>query len=114
MMKNMMNKEIIIVNFMALISSNVVGLVLAFSGMAYWSLAWQQVIFILVLNIGRYYYTGWRPNFSIDFGPVEVFRFSVKLLVTNIINTVSNNVLTFVFGRFYPINDVGNYSQAYN
>ena len=38
----------------------------------------------------------------------------MKLLVTNIINTVSNNVLTFVFGRFYPINDVGNYSQAYN
>lgn len=114
-MKNMMNKEITIVNFMALISSNVVGLVLAFSGMAYWSLAWQQVIFILVLNIGRYYYTGWRPNFHIDFGPVrKMFGFSVKLLVTNIINTVSNNVLTFVFGRFYPINDVGNYSQAYN
>lgn len=31
-----------------------------------------------------------------------------------ITNSVSNNVLTFVFGRFYPINDVGNYSQAYN
>lgn len=44
----------------------------------------------------------------------KMFGFSVKLLVTNIINTVSNNVLTFVFGRFYPINDVGNYSQAYN
>ena len=43
-----------------------------------------------------------------------MFGFSVKLLITNIINTVSNNVLTFVFGRFYPINDVGNYSQAYN
>ncbi len=100
---------------MALICSNIVGLVLAFNQMAYWSLAWQQVIFILVLNIGRYYYTGWRPNFHIDFGPVKnMFGFSVKLLVTNIINTVSNNVLTFVFGRFYPINDVGNYSQAYN
>lgn len=115
MSKNMMNKEIAIVNFVALICSSVVGLVLAFTGFAYWSLAWQQVIFILVLNIGRYYYTGWRPNFQIDFGPVKkMFGFSVKLLVTNIINTVSTNVLTFVFGRFYPINDVGNYSQAYN
>lgn len=115
MMKNMMNKEITIVNFLALICSNIVGLVLAFNKMAYWSLAWQQVIFILVLNLGRYYYTGWRPNFHIDFGPVrQMFGFSVKLLITNIINTISNNVLTFVFGRFYPINDVGNYSQAYN
>lgn len=115
MMKNMMNKEITIVNFLALICSNIVGLVLAFNKMAYWSLAWQQVVFILVLNLGRYYYTGWRPNFHIDFSPVrKMFGFSVKLLVTNIINTISNNVLTFVFGRFYPINDVGNYSQAYN
>lgn len=115
MMKNMMNKEITIVNFLALICSNIIGLVLAFNKMAYWSLAWQQVVFIFVLNVGRYYYTGWRPNLHIDFKPVkEMFGFSVKLLITNIINTVSNNVLTFVFGRFYPINDVGNYSQAYN
>lgn len=42
-----MNKEITIVNFMALICSNIVGLVLAFNQMAYWSLAWQQVILSL-------------------------------------------------------------------
>ena len=115
MTKNMMNKEIAIVSFVALISSNVVGVCLAFAGMAYWSLAWQQVIFITVLNFGRYYYTGWRPTMHIDFGPVRrMFGFSVKLLITNIINTISNNVLTFIFGRFYPISDVGNYSQAYN
>ena len=68
-----------------------------------------------MLNFGRFYYTGWRPQLHIDFGPVrQMFAFSVKLLITNIINTVSNNVLTFIFGRFYPIDDVGNYSQAYN
>lgn len=115
MSKNMMNKEIAIVNFAALIASNVIGLTLALLDFAYWSLAWQQVIYITVLNFGRYYYTGWRPTMNIDFGPVkQMFGFSVKLLVTNIINTLSNNVLTFIFGRFYPISDVGNYSQASN
>ncbi len=115
MTKHLMIKEMTIIGFISLTVSGITGIFLAIKGMAYWSLAWQQVIFILVLNIGRYYYTGWRPNFQIDFGPVrKMFGFSVKLLVTNIINTVSTNVLTFVFGRFYPINDVGNYSQAYN
>ena len=115
MSKNMMNKEIAIVNFAALICSNVIGLTLALLDFAYWSLAWQQVIYITVLNFGRYYYTGWRPSMLIDFGPVRrMFGFSVKLLVTNIINTLSQNVLTFIFGRFYPISDVGNYSQASN
>lgn len=115
MSKNMMNKEIAIVNFAALIASNVIGITLALLGFAYWSLAWQQVVYITVLNFGRYYYTGWRPKMQIDFGPVrKMFGFSVKLLVTNIINTLSQNVLTFIFGRFYPISDVGNYSQASN
>lgn len=115
MLKNMMNKEIAIVNFASLIVSNITGLTLALCGFTYWSLAWQQVLYISVMNIGRYYYTGWRPSLRIDFGPVkQMFGFSVKLLVTNIINTVSQNVLTFIFGRIYPIHDVGNYSQANN
>lgn len=115
MSKNMMNKEIAIINFAALIVSNVIGLTLALFDFAYWSLAWQQVVYISVLNFGRYYYTGWRPTLQIDFGPVRrMFGFSVKLLVTNVINTLSQNVLTFIFGRFYPISDVGNYSQASN
>lgn len=115
MLKNMMNKEITIVNFAALIVSNIVGLCLALAGWAYWSLAWQQVMYITILNFGRYYYTGWRPNLHVDLKPVcQMFGFSVKLLVTNIINTLSSNVLTFIFGRFYPISDVGSYSQANN
>ena len=115
MTKNMMNKEIAIVSFVALISSCVIGLVLALLGFAYWSLAWQQVVYIAVLNFGRYYYTGWRPSLDMDFGPVrKMFGFSVKLLVTNIINTLSNQLLTFIFGRFYAISEVGNYSQASN
>lgn len=115
MTKNMMNKEIAICGFIALICSGIVGITMASMGMSYWSLAWQQIIYICVLNIGRYYYTGWRPNLHIDFGPVKrMFNFSVKILFTNIINTISNNILTLIFGRLYTIHDVGNYTQAYN
>lgn len=115
MTKNMMNKEIAICGFVALVCSGLVGITMAFMGMSYWSLAWQQIIYISVLNFGRYYYTGWRPNMHIDFGPVKgMFNFSVKILFTNIINTISNNILTLIFGRLYTIHDVGNYTQAYN
>lgn len=115
MLKNMMNKEIAIASFVALVASGIIGVTLAYNGQAYWSLAWQQIAYITVLNIGRYHYTGWRPSLHIDFGPVKtMFGFSVKLLVPNIINTVSNNILTFIFGHLFPIREVGNYSQAYN
>lgn len=113
MSKNLMNKEVAIINLIALVCSGCVGVVLAFNGYRYWSLAWQQVIYITVLNLGRYYYTPWHPSWQIDFGPVKrMFGFAVNILFTNIINTLSGQILTFIFGRFFPISQVGNFTQA--
>lgn len=113
MVKNLMVKEMTIVGFFALLTSGVVGVVLALNGFSYWSLAWQQVIYITVVNVGRYYYTPWRPSLKIDFGPVKrMFGFSVKILITSIINTLNANVLVFIFGRMLPIRTVGSFTQA--
>lgn len=113
MLKNMMNREIAIASVIALICSGTVGIVLALKGYAYWSLAWQQIVYITVLNIGRYCSVKWHPSLKIDFQPVkEMFGFSVKILITNILNTLSQQVLTFIFGRLFPIAHVGNYTQA--
>ena len=114
MTKNMMNRELAIIGAIALLCSGGVATFLAFYGFSYWSLAWQQIIYITVLNIGRYYYTPWRPSWHFTFEPVrKMFGFSVKILITNIINTLSNNILTLLFGRLYSIKAVGDYSQAY-
>lgn len=111
--KNMMNREVAIINLIALLCSGGIGIILAFNGYKYWALAWQQVIYITVLNIGRYYFVKWLPSWRIDFGPVKrMFGFAVNILFTNIINTLSGQVLTFIFGRFFPIAQVGNFSQA--
>lgn len=114
MTKNMMNKELAVCGVLALLGSGIVGVTLAFNGYAYWSLAWQQVAYITLLNLGRFYYTPRLMSLHIDFGPVKrMFGFSVKILVTNIINTISQNILTLIFGRLYPMKAVGNFSQAY-
>ncbi len=113
MFKNLMVKETAIISFTALLVSGCAGIVLAFNGKAYWSLAWQQVIYIVIVNIGRYYYTPWRPSLHIDFTPIKrMFGFSVKILLTMIINTFSANILTFIFGRLFPMKTVGNFTQA--
>ncbi len=115
MLKNMMNRELTIVGVIALVISGMTGIIMAFRGWAYWSLACQQIIYITVLNLGRYYYVPWQPQWKIDFGPVRrMFSFCVKILFTNIINTLSQHLLTFIFGRLFTIKDVGNYSQANN
>lgn len=111
--KNMMNREVAIFNFIALLCSGISGIILAYKGYAYWSLAWQQVIYIIIVNIGRYYFVSWHPTWHIDFGPVKrMFSFAVNILFTNIINTINGQILTFIFGRLFTITQVGNYAQA--
>ena len=115
MHKNMMNREKAVVGMVALLVSGGCGIALACCGMAYWSLAWQQVIYITVANIGRHHYTRrlWNPTLHFDFKPVRgMFRFSSKMLLTSILNTLGSNVLTFIFGRYLPMRAVGNFTQA--
>ena len=113
--KRLMVKEKAIAGFLGLSISGIVGVFLAFMGYGYWSLAWQGLVYITVVNVVRYYYTWrlWRPSLRIDFGPVKtMFPFSVNILITNIAGTINTNVLTFLFGRMFPMSGVGNYSQA--
>lgn len=115
MMKNMMNKEMAIIGFIALIVSGATGITLAFLGMTYWALVWQQIAYISVTVIGKFFFVKeWRPRLTLDFGPVkQMTPFAMNILVTKIVNTVSNNILTNIFGKLFPDRLVGNYSQAY-
>lgn len=110
---NLRNRELAISNFFGLMASGCTGIWLAYHGYAYWSLVWQQIIYITVANIIKYYYTRWVPTTPIDFSPIRrMYKFSVKVLFTNILNTVNQNVLTFIFGRIFHIDTVGVYNQA--
>lgn len=115
MMKNMMNKEMAIIGFVSLIVSGATGITLAFLGKTYWALVWQQIAYISVTLIGKFYFVrDWRPRLSLDFGPVKrMAPFAMNILVTKIVNTVSDNILTNIFGKLFPDRLVGNYSQAY-
>lgn len=115
MMKNMMNKEMAIIGFIALVVSGATGITLAFLGMTYWALVWQQIAYISVTVIGKFFFVKeWRPRLTLDFGPVKLMApFAMNILVTKIVNTVSNNILTNIFGKLFPDRLVGNYSQAY-
>lgn len=113
--RNMMNRERAIMGVTALTLSGAVGITLALNGYSYWSLAWEQFTFNLVLNIGRAYYVKWHPTLPVDFGPVRsMFGFSSKILATSIVNNVSNNILTLILGRLFANPGVvGNFTQAY-
>ena len=105
--KNIMVKETTILRVSSLVISGIVGIVLAWQNYGYWSLAWQQVLYITLTSLGRFFIIPWRPSLKINFAPIR------KMLITTVVNIVSQNLLTFIFGRLYTANAVGNFSQAF-
>ena len=109
----MRNREMAITAIISLLFSGATGIWLAYHGYAYWSLAWQQVVFISVGNVLRYFFTRWHPTFPIDLSPIrKMLGFSSKMLLTNMLTVASQNVQTFIFGRLLPIGVVGQFNQA--
>lgn len=112
--KNLMVKETAILRTLSLLVSGAVGIILALKGYAYWSLAWQQMLYIALTSLERFLLVPWRPSLRVDFTPIrKMFSFSYKILITTVVNTVSQNFLTVIFGRLYPANAVGNFTQAF-
>ena len=106
-------KEKAVTSLSALLVSGTVAVIMALKGFSYWSLAAQQILYNVVICVGRYYYTRWCPTFKVDFTPVrQMFSFSYKVLITAVLTTINNNVLTVIFGRLFPAQAVGNFTQA--
>lgn len=107
-------KEATYIRIFALIVSGITGITLAFNGKAYWSLVWQQLTYVSITSLGKYALIPWRPSLHIDFGPARhMFGFSCKIMLTSIITTINQNILTVIFGKLFQPKVVGNFTQAY-
>lgn len=110
---HLMNKQTCIIAIVSLIVSNIAGILMAWNGFAYWGLATQHILFILVVALMNWYYSPWKPSLKIDLRPAwKMFGFSSKLLLTNIVNNLSSNAFGLLLGMFYGNHTVGIYSNA--
>ena len=111
--RNMKVRESAIISITALLLSGTVGLLMAYNGFAYWGIATQQIVYTAVVAILNFYFAKWYPTLAIDFSPIkQIFGFSSKLVITNLITEVNNNIFSVLLGRMYTPHDVGNYTQA--
>lgn len=112
--KNLIVKPVTLQRIVVLIISGITGITLAFKGMGYWALVTQQLVYTGLQSLGKYFLMPFRPTLDVDFTPVKrMFGFSSKILITNIISQVSQNILTVIFGRIFPVKTVGNFTQGW-
>lgn len=112
--KNLKAKQQAKAGMTAVLVSSSVAVVMAYLGYSYWALATQTNLYILICVSLYWHYSPWRPTLHVDLRPARrMFRFSVKLLVSQVLTDVNNNILNILLGRFYGRHDTGNYNQAF-
>ena len=113
--KNLRAKQQAKAAMVAVLIASSTGVACAFAGLAYWSLATQGLVYVSINTLLAWHYSPWRPSLkNITFEPAKrMFRFSFKILLSNITTIINNNILNFLLGHYFTARDTGNYNQAY-
>ena len=100
--KNLRAKQLAKASIIATLVSSTIAVVMAWMGCSYWSLATQTNLFILISTLLRWHYSDWRPSLHVDFSFIrKSFPFSVKILISDVLTHVNNNVMNILLGRYY-------------
>lgn len=111
--RNLCVKEKTTAQVTASLLSGVVGLVCAAVGCGVWSLVAMDLAYKLVHTLMVWRATPWHPVLNFDLRPAwRMFGFGSRLLVTNSLNTLNNQLLQSLLGHFYTKREIGYYSQA--
>ncbi|MDD2551143.1 MAG: lipopolysaccharide biosynthesis protein [Dysgonamonadaceae bacterium] len=101
-------------NTSALVISTAIALIMAWKGFGVWSLVAQNVIYAFFRSLFLWLYSPWRPKWIFKMSKLKTFfAFSNKLLASGAIGAIFNNIYPSVIAMFYPMQQVGFYTQAY-
>lgn len=91
----------------------VVSIILAYAGFGVWSLVVQYLLFSFCRAFLLWIKTTWRPAFTFSKDSFKtLFGFGSKLLVSQSIATIYEQLLSVFIGRKFSANDLGYYTQA--
>ena len=112
--KQMQIRQVAQCGMTATLSSSLVSVFLAWQGFGYWALATQYLMYIAINTLLLWYFSPWRPSFSVTFEPIRrLFPFSVRIMISAILTQVNSNIMNLLLGRYYGEANTGHYNQAY-
>ena len=101
------------VSLISSITSGVVGIGMAVSGMGVWSLVGQQISRQFLNSVFLWIFSNWYPRLQFSLNSFkELFGFGWKLLVSSLIDTVWREIYQVVIGKCYTPETLGQYTRA--
>ena len=100
-------------NFVASFVAGVVAIAMALAGCGVWSLVGQRVSTLATKTLILWICSDWRPSMRFTFKPVrEMAPFSFRLLSTDLIASIYNNISQMFIGKIYSADTLGFFNQA--
>lgn len=111
--KELAYKSLAKINISSTIISGGLGIYLAINGFGVWSLVYQQISYHFFRLVLFYFIRKWKPSLMFSVAVIkEHWNFSIHLLGTSLLNVFFNNIYIVLIGKFYPLKQVGYYTQA--
>lgn len=99
--------------FASTFAGGAVAVGMACGGCGIWSLVGQRLTAMGVKALLLWRAGGWRPRASGGWRPLRAMApFSLRLLATDLIAAVYNNVAQLFVGKLYPVDQLGFFNQA--
>ena len=100
-------------NFAASLVAGAVAIAMALAGCGVWSLVGQRVATLAVKTLILWVRSDWRPSSRLSMRPVrEMAPFSFRLLTTDLIASIYNNISQMFIGKIYSADTLGFFNQA--
>jgi len=113
--KNMLFKKFFFASLGGTIASGVVGILLALNGYGVWSLILATLTDNVIDTLIMWMSIKWRPKFIFSFERLKsLFNYGSKLLISNILNKIYDNLYKLVIGKFYSTEQLAYYSKGDN
>lgn len=112
--KELQFKRRAILTVISSVTSGVIGIVCAYSGLGVWSLVIQQISSKTILCILLYSTSPWRLTFRFSSESARsMFGYGAWLLLSNLIGTIFNQFYRFFVGKAYSPDKLGLYERGH-
>lgn len=111
--KELKFKQLAFIAFITSTLSGIIAIALAYMHFGVWSLVFQTVISIILSGFIIVYLSKWRPQFIFSKTSFKgLFDFGSKLLVSNILYTIFNNLYNLIIGKCFQPATLGYFTRA--
>lgn len=111
--RNMLFKKFFYSTLGGTIAAGIIGVIMAYQGFGVWALVAQQIINAVIDTIILWFTVRWRPEFVFSFERLkDLFSFGWKLLISNLISNVYENLRQLIIGKIYTSADLAQYNRG--